>query len=100
MGKNLFSEAAATKLRALLRTRPGYEHLEVESRGEHLLLFVREVGEVVRLARLTALPRREYGLSIRWHDDRWQRMPIVGPMETVVEDLMAEFAEFLRSPST
>jgi len=51
MSKDLVAQAAADRLRALLRAVPEYEHLEVERRGRNLTVLTHEQGEVVRLAR-------------------------------------------------
>lgn len=95
MAKDPFAGADASRLRDLLRKHPGHEHLDVASRGKHLTIFTTGNGEPVPLARLTALPRDEYGLSLMWHTGRWQRMPILGTIEDVVEELVQCFPDFL-----
>ena len=69
MSKDLVAQAAADRLRALLRAVPEYEHLEVERRGRNL--------------------------SLMWHNGRWERLPVVGTLHQVVATLRADYAEML-----
>jgi hypothetical protein len=95
MSRDLVTQAAADRLRVLLVGQPGHEHLEVESRGRDLTVLTREEGQVVRLARLSALPAGRYGLSLMWHSGRWVRLPVVGTLDQVVQILRADYAEML-----
>lgn len=51
------------------------------------------------LARLTMLPRGDYGLSLMWHNGRWERLPVVGTAAEVLDVLIRDFAELLASPN-
>lgn len=95
MSRDLVAQAAVDRLRILLLTEPGPEHLEVESRGGDLIVLTREQGDVVRLARLSALPAGRYGLSLMWHSGRWERLPVVGTLDEVVQILRADYADML-----
>ena len=95
MSRDLVTQAAADRLRILLLAEPGHEHLEVERRGRDLTVLTREEGEVVRLVRLSALPAGRYGLSLMWHSGRWERLPVVGTLDQVVQILRADYAEML-----
>ena len=99
MSKDLVAQAAADRLRALLRAVPEYEHLEVERRGRDLTVLTYEQGEVVRLARLSAMPAGRFGLSLMWHNGRWERLPVVGTLHEVVATLRADYAEMLAPSS-
>ena len=50
------------------------------------------------LARLELLQPDEYGLSVMWHNDKWQRIPVCGRLEKVVEVLRLEFGALLAPP--
>jgi len=95
MSKSAFSGISASRLRDLLHSHPGHEHLEVESRGSKLTIFTVEDGEKVPLARLTLLPRGDYGLSLMWHTGRWERLPVAGPPAAVIDVLLHDYAELL-----
>ena len=97
MSSNTYGKAQASQLRQLLRAKPGHDHLDVEARGDHLTVFTLEEGKVVRLARLTSLPRDEYGLSLMWHTGRWEPIPVAGSMEELVGTLSAEFNDWLAA---
>lgn len=99
MAKSAFSGISAARLRDLLRAQPGHEHLDVESRGTQLTIFTVEDGEKVLLARLTLLPRGDYGLSLMWHTGRWERLPVVGTAAQIVEALLGDFGDIL-APAT
>ena len=99
MAKSASSGISATRLRDLLRAQPGHEHLDVESRGTRLTIFTVEDDQELPLARLTLLPRGDYGLSLMWHTGRWERLPIVGTAAEVVDVLLHDFGNLL-APTT
>jgi hypothetical protein len=45
------------------------------------------------------LPRGDYGLSLMWHNGRWERLPVVGTAAEVLDVLIRDFAELLASPN-
>ena len=99
MVKSAFPGISATQLRHLLRAQPGQEHLDVESHGTRLTIFTVEDDQELPLARLTLLPRGDYGLSLMWHTGRWERLPIVGTAAEVVDVLLHDFGNLL-APAT
>ena len=99
MAKNGSSGISASRLRDLLHAQPGHEHLDVESRGAQLTIFTVEDDQNVPLARLTLLPRGEYGLSLMWHTGRWERLPVVGTAASIVDVLLRDFADLLAPPA-
>ena len=99
MVKSASSRMSATRLRDLLRPQPGHEHLDVETHGTQLTIFTVEDDQKLPLARLTLLPRGDYGLSLMWHTGRWERLPIVGTAAAVVEVLLRDFGDLL-APAT
>lgn len=56
-------------------------------------MLTQEEGEAIRLARLSALPAGRYGLSLMWHSGRWERLPVVGTLDEVVQILRPDYAE-------
>ena len=99
MPKRAYCGISTSRLRELLRAQQGHDHLDVESRGSQFTIFTIEDGEKVPLARLTLLPRGEYGLSLLWHTGRWERLPIIGTATEVLDVLIRDFADVLASPN-
>lgn len=99
MAKSAFSGISASGLRDLLHAQPGHGHLDVESRGAQLTIFSIEDDQKVPLARLTLLPRGEYGLSLMWHTGRWERLPVVGTAASIVDVLLRDFDDLLAPPT-
>lgn len=99
MPKNTFSGISASRLRDMLRAQGGHDHLDVESRGAQLTICTVEDGAKAPLARLTLLPQGDYGLSLMWHTGRWERLPVVGTADEVVEVLTRDFADLLTPPT-
>ncbi len=95
MAKNALPGISASRLRDLLHAQPGHEHLDVESRGAQLTILTLEDDQKVPLARLTLLPRDEYGLSLMWHTGRRERLPVVGSAALIVDVLLRDFADLL-----
>jgi hypothetical protein len=99
MVKSAFSGISTTRLRDLLRAQPGHEHLDIETHGMRLIIFTVQGDRKLPLARLTLLPRGDYGLSLMWHTGRWERLPIVGTAAEVVDVLLHDFGNLL-APTT
>ena len=83
-------EQGARDLLVLLRQREGLEHLDVEVRGDAVIIFSTEDGEKVRRARFTALGAGHYGLSLTRHTGRWEATPFHGPLPEVVDVLISQ----------
>ena len=99
MPKRAGCAISTSRLRELLRAHEGHDPLDVESRGRRVTIFTIEDGQKVPLARLTMLPRGDYGLSLMWHNGRWERLPVVGTAAEVLDVLIRDFAELLASPN-
>ena len=80
----------AQQLRALLRQHQGLEHLDVEVRGDAVIVFSTEDGDKLRRARFTWLGAGHYGLSLTRHTGRWEATPFHGQLPEVVEVLVSE----------
>ena len=83
-------EHGATELLALLRQHEGLAHLEVEVRGDIVIVFSMEDGAKLRRARFTWLGAGHYGLSLTRHTGRWERTPFTGPLPEVVDVLVSQ----------
>ena len=92
--KDVFARAGvehgARELLALLRHREDLAHLDVEVRGDAVILFSTEDGEKVRRARFTALGAGHYGLSLTRPSGRWEPTPFHGPLPEVAEILVTQ----------
>ena len=82
-------DQGAQDLRALLRQHAGLEHLDVEVRGDAMIVFSQEDGEQSRRARFTWLGAGHYGLALTRHTGRWEPTPFTGPLPEVVDVLVS-----------
>ncbi len=83
-------EHGATELFALLRQHEGLAHLDVEVRGDAVIVFSMEDGAKLRRARFTWLGAGHYGLSLPRHTGRWEPTPFTGPLPEVVDVLVSQ----------
>ena len=70
------------------------KHLAVRARGKTLVI-VAEDGPEDPLVRLEPVGPDQYGLSIMWHTNRWQRLPVMGRLDELVTLLRAQYASLL-----
>jgi hypothetical protein len=87
----------AEELEALLHRHDGWRHLKARTRGKDLLIEAHDDGAVEELVRLSPVGPDQYGVSILWHNGRWQRLPVIGSLVEVVEGLRRDFAELLSA---
>ena len=83
----------AEALKALLAREPGLEHLYVKKHGHSLKICAGDPPWP--LARITALDRNLWGLSLPLHNGRWERTPFVGTMEELVHTLTIDLRVYL-----
>ena len=76
-------------LEALLSRRPDLAHLYAKKRGSSLTIASGEPPH--NHARVTALGRNVWGLSLPRHTGRWERTPFVGTLEEVIDTLTTDF---------
>lgn len=88
---------AARDLASLLAKQPGLDHIKVKKHGDSLLLFSGEGDQRWSHARLTALGRSTWGLSLGMSSGRWERTPFVGTMKDVTATLIENFAGYLEA---
>jgi hypothetical protein len=83
----------------LLRRHDDWKHLAVKARSKFLVVVALDDqdDDGQELARLEALQSNQYGLAIMWHNDRWQRLPVSGTLEQLVEILRREFGALLAA---
>jgi hypothetical protein len=89
-------------VRSQLFALGNYEHLHVRHDGKHLL--VEQPGPpddpndrwpVLRLTPLGGLPLH-FGLSFATHDQRWQKLPVTGPLADVLASAVEMLAPYLE----
>jgi hypothetical protein len=78
------SDDAVAQLQRRLAAYQGLEHLHVRSRGKDLIIYSDSPDGQVNHAKLTALGRQEWGLSLPRHTGRWERTPFVGTVDELV----------------
>ena len=71
----------------------GLTHLSVRSQGRSLIIFSMEPKEEAIRAVLTRLDgRQEYVMTIANHRGKWQLVPVVGPLQEMLDMLTDELA--------
>lgn len=88
---------APSLLASLLASQSGLDHLKIKKHGDPLLIFSEDGGLRFNRARLTALDRHSWGLSLSMFGGRCQRTPFVGTMQEVTGVLLDNFAGYLES---
>lgn len=94
---------ALSDLESLLEADEITAGLNVRVHGENLIL-AREVDEaesgepiVEDRVRLTRLNKTQWGMSVKRHTGRWERVPFTGTMDEMV-DAMCSFMQHLVAP--
>ncbi len=67
-------------------------HLGVRAQGRSLIIFSTEPSEEAIRAVLTRLDRQDFVLSIANHRGKWQLVPVVGPLQEMMDMLTDELA--------
>lgn len=88
---------AARDLAALLAKQPGLDHLKVKKHGDSLIVLCDDGGRPDKRARLTALDRRTWGLSLAMFGGRWERTPFTGTLAELTVVLAENFAGYLEA---
>ena len=86
---------AARELASLLAKQPGLEHIKIKKHGDNLILFSDEGGQPWNHARMSALGRRAWVLSLAMRG-RWEKTPFVGSIGELTEVLLGTFAGYLE----
>lgn len=91
------SPDAVRECASLLAKQPGLDHIKVKKHGDSLILYSDEAGQRSNHARLTALGRREWGLSLAMFGGRWERTPFVGTLTELTAVLAEDFSGYLEA---
>lgn len=91
MDRKIANEFASNNILRLLKER-GINHLYIQSRGDHLMLYSLEDEEKTNRVRFTRLSVNIYQLSIANHQGRWEKTPFTGTIPELVEMLFEQFS--------
>jgi hypothetical protein len=89
------NELDVLRLESALKRYPSLSHLRVKKHGDALLLLSGKAREEQKHARLTALGKNVWGLSLPRHTGRWERTPFIGPLDQVLDTLITGFGFYL-----
>lgn len=84
------------KLESALEKHEGLEHVRIRGRGKTLTLYSGTLDDPIDHARFTELRRGTWGLSLPRHTGRWERTPISGTWEEVLDVLVRDFGFYLE----
>lgn len=96
--RRIHNEAAITTLRQLLESNE-LVHLDVLSRGDHIVLYSEDRGEKVSRIRLTRIDVLKdgdrYDLGIADHMGRWESTPFTGTLDELFKMITEQFGWLL-----
>ena len=84
-------EETIIHLQRKLAAHAGLEHLRVKARGKDLLIYSEPSDGIENHAKITALGKQQWGLSLPLHTGRWERTQFVGS----IDDLVVVLTEML-----
>lgn len=94
---DLLVEVARTKLLAL----GDFAHLHVRRQAEDIVIEQPGPPEApddrYPVLRLTPIGGFRFGLSLRRHTNRWEKLPVTGPLAQVLTDAVKMFSSWLAS---
>ena len=85
------NKSASEKILRLLKEH-GIDHLYIQARGDHLVLYSQEDEENINQVRFTRLSVNKYQLSMANHKGRWEKTPFTGTIPELVEMLIEQFS--------
>ena len=94
MDRKIANKFASEKILQLLKEQ-GIDHLYIQARGDHLVLYSLEDTEKVNRVRFTRLSANKYQLSMADHRGRWEKTPFTGTIPELVEMLIEQFSFML-----
>jgi len=94
MDRKMANKFASEKILQLLKEQ-GIDHLYIQARGDHLVLYSLEDEEKVNRVRFTRLSSNKYQLSMADHRGRWEKTPFTGTIPELVEMLIEQFSFML-----
>ncbi len=94
MDCKMANKFASDKILQLLKEQ-GIEHLHIQARGDHLVLYFLEDEEKINRVRFTRLAVNKYQLSMADHKGRWEKSPFTGTIPELVDMLIEQFSFML-----
>jgi len=94
MDRKTTNKHASEKILQLLKEQ-GINHLYIQARGDHLMLYTLEDEEKINHVRFTRLSVNKYQLSMANHRGRWEKTPYTGTIPELVELLIEQFSFML-----
>ncbi len=91
MDRKIANQFASEKILQLLKEQ-GVEHLYIQARGDHLVLYSLEDEEKINRVRFTRLSVNKYQLSMADHKGRWEKTPFTGTIPELVDMLIEQFS--------
>ncbi len=91
MDRKMANKSASEKILRLLKEQ-GIDHLYIQARGDHLVLYSQEDEEKINRIRFTRLSVNKYQLSMANHKGRWEKTPFTGTIPELVEMLKEQFS--------
>ncbi len=91
MDRKMANKFASDKILQLLKEQ-GIEHLYIQARGDHLILYSLEDEEKINRIRFTRLSVNKYQLSMANHRGRWEKTPFTGTIPELVKMLIEQFS--------
>ena len=89
--RKMANKHASEKILQLLKEK-GINHLYIQARGDHLVLYSLEDEEKINRIRFTRLSVNKYQLSMANHQGRWEKTPYTGTIPELVELLIEQFS--------
>ena len=87
---------AVHELESILERNQKLGHLRVKKRGRALTLYADAPHGADSRVKLTHLGGGQWGLSLFHHTQRWEKLPFVGSMDEVIDDLIQNFGCYLE----
>jgi len=85
------NKLASDQILHLLKEQ-GIDHLYIQARGDHLILYSLEDEEKINRVRFTRLSVNKYQLSMANHKGRWEKTPFTGTIPELVEMLTEQLS--------
>lgn len=69
-----------------------FDHLDVRSRGDHVIVYSEENGEKWDRIRLTRLGGGTYRLAMADHRGKWEQTPFMGTLQELLDLVASDFS--------
>lgn len=88
--RRMSNNADSAKIDLLFKEK-GITHLQVQGRGDHLVIYSQEEEEKFNRARLTRKSSNKFLLSMANHRGKWEPTPYTGSIDELVALLTEQF---------